>query len=225
MKIIATSDLHGHLPQIESCDILIIAGDITPKALDGELEAQKVWYREIFLVWANAVDCRDIVIVPGNHDMLYTELFPDASKPYPWRADIAEQSKIIPLCNSLVELQGVTIYGTPALAKNKSKGEFTLSGDTLVQTLNMIPARVDFLVTHNPPCGIEGLGYSIKKGIDKGSKELTRAIENRDIRYVICGHAHEGNHREVVWRGKRLLNVSLCDGAKQPKNPPVTINI
>lgn len=50
MRIAATSDLHGHLPEVPDCDLLLIAGDICPLE-DGSIRVQGRWLDTELLGW------------------------------------------------------------------------------------------------------------------------------------------------------------------------------
>lgn len=79
MKVVATSDLHGFLPQIPPCDLLLIAGDVCP-VWNHRLPFQRKWLRETFTPWLESLPARKIVGVWGNHDSI-AESNPDKVPP------------------------------------------------------------------------------------------------------------------------------------------------
>ncbi len=73
MKIAAISDLHGHLPIVPPCDLLIIAGDVCPDFGPGTgpgLIRQRDWLNHEFANWIAVQPCRTWVATYGNHDFL-----------------------------------------------------------------------------------------------------------------------------------------------------------
>ena len=60
MKVVATSDLHGTLPPIPACDLLLIAGDVCP-VWDHKLFFQDIWLRTTFTDWLRAQPAKKIV--------------------------------------------------------------------------------------------------------------------------------------------------------------------
>ena len=68
IKICAFSDFHGDLPNIEPCDLVIIAGDIIPFNIQHKNNESNEWIRTVFTDWCNSIDCKYIVAIPGNHD-------------------------------------------------------------------------------------------------------------------------------------------------------------
>ena len=57
MRIVAISDLHGNLPAVPPCDLLVVGGDICPDRYDSEIDArldpsqQERWLHEPFAEW------------------------------------------------------------------------------------------------------------------------------------------------------------------------------
>src|SRR5690242_13771226 len=83
-KVLCTSDLHGHLPIIDPCDILIIAGDVCP-IYDHGIAFQRLWLDTNFREWLDhclSTGVKNIVGVWGNHDLIgeLPHLVPDL----PW---------------------------------------------------------------------------------------------------------------------------------------------
>jgi hypothetical protein len=50
MKIVAIADLHGILPEVPPCDLLLLAGDLTPVTNHG-VQFQADWLATEFRVW------------------------------------------------------------------------------------------------------------------------------------------------------------------------------
>lgn len=216
MKLVVTSDIHGHFPEIPSCDMVIIGGDVFPASVPKTYGAQRVWHEEAFLPWIATLHCKHVLFVPGNHDYYWEEIFRpygDGPGPLP---DISQ--KLIVLCNQGVTLMGLRIYGTPNVPPAISSFAFTRQSDELKHIFSLIPDNLDILISHGVPYGVGQLGVMVKKGTiqDRGMPELTAAILDKKIRYVFCGHVHTGSHERAEWRGKVLYNVSYCDKKKLP---------
>ena len=72
MKVCAISDFHGFLPKdLPSCNLLIIAGDISPFSVQGYRKHMNVWIKERFNPWIRSLDCQHVILVPGNHKILF----------------------------------------------------------------------------------------------------------------------------------------------------------
>lgn len=225
MKLVVTSDLHGYFPEIPPCDMVIVGGDVFPASVPKTVEAQREWHEVVFMRWVSALPCKHVVLVPGNHDYYWDDVF----KPYgdgPGPVPDSTQ-KLIVLCNQGIELMGLTIYGTPNVPPAISCFAFTRTSDELQKIFSLIPDNLDILIAHGVPYGVGHLGVMVKRGTvqDRGMWELTEAIEKKNIRYVFCGHVHTGSHERVEWRGKILYNVSYCDKKKLPAYDVLVLEI
>lgn len=78
MRVAAVSDLHGYLPPIPPCDLLIIAGDLCPDRGIGpttardHVDLQETWLDGRFRDWAGAIPLPRThkLATWGNHDFV-----------------------------------------------------------------------------------------------------------------------------------------------------------
>ncbi len=214
MKIIATSDLHGHLPNIEQADIVCIVGDISPRPMKNDIQAQWQWFNTIYLPWVESLPSRYVITVAGNHDKF---------RKY---HGIVSTAKHIYLENSGVQLEGYSFYGTPHTIKLNDDLTFKPLCEKSERIFGMIPSRVDFLLSHSSPYGANNCGALYNgEGPDIGCRELTAAIRERDIKYIFCGHIHTGNHTLTQWEGRMIANVAYTDEHKLPAFEPLVLEL
>src|SRR4051794_28130253 len=84
MKIVAMSDMHGQLPErVPTCDLLLIAGDITPVVNHGE-QFQRDWLDGEFRRWLQRQPARQIIGIAGNHDLIYEHAPEHVPRDLPW---------------------------------------------------------------------------------------------------------------------------------------------
>jgi Icc-related predicted phosphoesterase len=209
MKIDCTSDLHGHYPQLNGGDLLIVAGDLTARHTVTE------WNR--FRSWICAQDYREKIVIAGNHDNFYEKL----SVP-----------TIIPdfkyLCDSGTEFEGLKIWGSPWSLTfpgiNPKCTAFTGTEEELAERYALIPDNIDILITHGPPWGI--LDKTCKNE-HVGSKYLGLKIGLMKIppKLWIWGHIHEAYGEDKSSRQKtcKMMNVSHVNEHYQPVNKPIRV--
>lgn len=69
MRVCAISDLHGFLPEIEPCDLLLICGDIMPLNIQSNMPASEKWLDEVFIPWIDNQPIDQAILIAGNHEI------------------------------------------------------------------------------------------------------------------------------------------------------------
>ena len=198
MKIRAASDLHGTLPEILPCDLLLLGGDLCPVE-NHQVSFQAEWLDTTFRRWLERVPARQVVGVAGNHDFVFQK-FPEL---------VPRDLRWAYLQDSGMTWEGLRIWGTP-WQPWFFDWAFNLYEPDLIAKWAMIPPDTDILVLHAPPHGY-GDGVPRSSGMDHtGSPSLLRRIEAIGPRLVIFGHIHEGRGQ---WRvgETTLANVTILD--------------
>lgn len=203
MRIAVISDLHGRLPPIPKCDVLILGGDICPD-IDRvgwvpELmkQRQMEWLATEYFEWEQCVPTNNIWATPGNHDWVST--FPSACR-----------SRMF--IDQGMELNGKTFWFTPWVA-HCGQWNYQLSRGQRAERFKDIPEKLDVLVMHSPAFDVGDLTYTNET---VGCRELRRVILEKKPRYAVFGHIHEGqrfvgaypNGRECV-ESKNLREFRL----------------
>jgi hypothetical protein len=205
---VAVSDLHGHLPEVPPCDLLLLAGDLTP-VTSHDLAFQAQWLDTTFRAWLERVPARTIVGVAGNHDLIFEQAPRHVPRDLPWAY----------LQDSGLTWEGLRIWGTPWQPWFYDWA-FNLYEADLVARWAMIPADTDILVLHGPPRGY-GDGVPSRDGGLRlcGSPGLLERIRVVQPRLAVFGHIHEGRGE---WRLGRtvLANVTLVDADYSPVYSP-----
>lgn len=212
MKILAISDQHSHLPDIEPCDLLIVAGDQCPDVIGGvaarsDYGRQMSWFERVWLPWRYRQPVGACVVTWGNHDFcgLGARNFSDQ-----------QGDKVTHVVSdNAIEVCGLSLYLTP-WSNTFMRWAFMREPAELAEVYANIPAGLDVLVSHQPP-----LGYGSqctyrdpRDGVTKteqvGSVELVEAIHRTRPRAVVCGHVHSG-FGTYDCDGIPVYNVSVVD--------------
>lgn len=207
MKIIATSDLHGTLPPIPECDLLIIAGDIT---FDHRSGRDLIFLDSYVRSWLDGLPAGEVVFTPGNHDFAFQNGSYGRITPLRWHLLIDQE----------VTIGGLRIYGTP-WTPTFFNWAFMKDDADLAQVFNRIPEGLDILISHGPPYGKCDRAMS---SIRAGSKALLERLHIVQPRVMFCGHIHEGYGFDEVGR-TRVYNVSHMNHRYMAINAPVEINL
>ncbi|MDQ8044850.1 MAG: metallophosphoesterase [Solirubrobacteraceae bacterium] len=197
MKIAATADLHGHLPEVPPCDVLVIAGDLTPPTSQ-EPAVQAAWLDGPLRAWLEAAPASHIVAIAGNHDFVFDREPGLVPADLPWTY----------LQDSGATIDGVSFWGSPWTPWFHDWAFNAPQGDAaevfLDERYAAVPDPTDVLVIHGPPAGY---GDRTATGFAAGSNAFLRLIDRVHPSLAVFGHIHEARGR---WkRGKRqLANVA-----------------
>jgi Icc-related predicted phosphoesterase len=198
------ADLHGYLPEIPKCDVLMIGGDLGPATSSYHFDDDRaaLWLATTFTDWLSKVPAKAIVGIAGNHDF-YCQINPDAMHALPW----------IYLCDSGCEIGGSKFWGSP-WTPDFMNWAFMKRDEELAERWALIPEDTDVLITHGPPLG---LGDTNIVGRHCGSETLKQwrvnAAKLPDIHFF--GHIHEGHGQA----GDDWANVSYVDEQYRPTGP------
>ena len=183
MNILHLSDTHGahrSLGRLPEADVIVHSGDITMNGSSSEALD--------FMRWFSALPYAHKIFVAGNHDACLYGAVIDGLDP-----------NCHYLCNSSVEIDGVTFYGVSMFMEDCSSGRQK-------EFYEMIPDGVDVLITHAPPYGILDQDGSIHYG----SYELLSRVTAVRSRKHLFGHIHKANGLEE--RGGTVFsNAAMMD--------------
>src|SRR5215471_13300461 len=100
-RVAAIADLHGFLPELPECDLLLVAGDHCPIS-DHGLDFQRRYLEGPFADWLTRAPAAAILGIAGNHDFV-AESDPALMRGLPWTY----------LCAESVEVCGLRVHGSP----------------------------------------------------------------------------------------------------------------
>ncbi|WP_320669842.1 metallophosphoesterase family protein [Patulibacter defluvii] len=215
VRVTVVSDQHGHLPEIEPCDLLLLGGDLCPTD-SHEIEHQRDWLLGPFRAWLEQLPAERVVAIAGNHDFVLQS---------PLAADLAGLPWTY-LEDETADVLGLRIHGSPwqpwfgGWAFNAPRG--AEAGEAfLAERYALVPDDVDVLLVHGPP---RGYGDRTASGVDAGSTALLTTIERTRPRLCAFGHIHEGAGR--WWHGpSELVNATLVDLSYAPVHAPTVVEL
>jgi Icc-related predicted phosphoesterase len=210
MRLVLTSDLHGQLPAIPPCDVLLIAGDLCP-IHDHDIVFQYQWLNDNFVPWLAQTPARHRLFIAGNHDFVFA-LEPAWVQRIPFPG--------VYLRDSGATVEGVTFWGSP-WANELPGWPFTAPDEELRLYWSLIPAATQVLMVHGPPRGYGDQIIGNRSGdvLQVGSPSLLERIEVLpNLQLVVFGHIHEGagiyHHRDLP-----LVNAAYMDVNYKPTQP------
>lgn len=208
MRIIAISDTHNREVELPEGDLLLVAGDVSKRGTTDQI----VQFNAYLETQAHKFKHKPLVIA-GNHDFLFQ------------KDRLAAESLLTAgsyIEDSLVIVDGLKIYGSPWTPTFFDWAFMRDRGAPIRQYWDLIPEGVDLLVTHGPPYGILddcGQHVGCSDLLDVVTKELAQPPKIH-----IFGHIHEG-HGLYSTEKTLFYNVSICDYAYMPTNPPTVIDL
>lgn len=209
MKVCAMSDLHGDLPQIEECDLVLICGDIVSLKCQSFSDSCKKWYKKVFKPWAEELPCNKVLFIAGNHERgvqgheeEYYELFP-------------KDSKVTFLFDDLYTYkQDYKIYGTPWCTEF-GHWAYMADNEHLKEIYSKIPEGLDILMTHDQPYGYGDIllqeDCPWRDGQHIGNVPLAAEVIRKQPKYMFVGHLHSTDHSCINIYNTKRYNVSLKD--------------
>lgn len=201
------SDLHGRLPDIPACDVLVIAGDVAPDPpLLGRIpsrlyiEQQMQWFDTTFLAWEDTVPASHILAIPGNHD---------------WCETLPGRLRTQWLIDRLVVINGRRFYGMPWVPRASGEWNFEASAELRNDRCQRIPAALDVLITHAPPFNVLDEAWT---GDHAGCEYIREAVVVNEPAYHVFGHIHEGRRggRSAMLGTTACYNVAMWGSNWQP---------
>ncbi len=220
MIIDCVSDLHGFFPKLEGGDLLIVAGDLTARDTQEELDK--------FDSWLCHQPYKKKIFIAGNHDNLLVD---EKARKYREGNNNGWHERCEYLCDSGTEFEGLKIWGSPWTKSfsgmNPKCMAFTCeTNEELAEKWALIPKDIDILVTHSPPYGKldkTNTGHCGSKSLDEQVKKIRPALH-------FFGHIHEGywEYGGTLVDGGPIVQYFNCSHVNEryePVNNPIRIEL
>lgn len=219
MKICIVSDTHSRkVKDMEiplDTDILIHCGDFSYNARS--LEQLNIHLKDL-----NEVKAKHTIFIAGNHDWVcenYSKNTIDQE---------CKKYNITYLQDSMIEIEGLKIYGSPYTPKF-GLWAFMKKDDDLKEIWENIPENLDILITHGPPYGILdqcGVG-AFSAGQSVGSKTLLEEVLKKKPKIHCFGHIHrdQNQYMQMVENGIHFINAAVVNEAYILTREPIIMEL
>lgn len=210
------SDLHGFLPAVEPCDVLLLAGDLVPLDIQDDMGLSLRWFTDAFAEWVEEIPAGEVIGIGGNHDFLLDRLRRRVGPGVHERLFDAGWTYLQDAGTTLA--CGLKVWGTP-WSPGTADWAFMGHDHELTEFFDRIPTELDVLLTHTPPYGKgdraprepNPLAGWLKAHEHIGSATLQRVIHRAKPRLVVYGHVHADGGWRLDTPDTRYANVSLLD--------------
>lgn len=208
MRIASISDTHGQhrsfTKSIPDCDLLIHAGDFMYSGWElAEIRD--------FDSWLGELPAKEIIVVAGNHDVLF-EKEPDAARKLLTNAHYLQESGLT--------INGLTIWGSPFTPRFYDWAFMSKRGEEMRRHWDRIPKNTNILVTHGPPKSV----LDMAEGIECGCEELLLAVVRVEPEIHVFGHIHSGHGRAEIGK-TRFINAAVLDELYSRAYEPIVIEV
>jgi len=227
MKICAVSDLHGNLPKLPSCDLLLIGGDISPLNIQSNMPEMRNWLISDFKYWLQSLEFKEVILVAGNHDFYFER---NQNKVQGIITELSRAVNITYLKNQLYETyingERITIFGTP-YCHQFGNWAFMREDDKLREYFAECPDEVDIILSHDAPYGITDVCLESTfrdEGEHIGNIPLRERLETVNFKYLIHGHLHSSEHNLTKFKKGYVANSSLLNEKYKLVYPPLLID-
>ena len=227
LYVCAMSDLHGYLPPVEPCELVLICGDIVPLSAQGSSRYTSRWYERAFKTWAESLPCDKVIFIAGNHELHFPNHYEYYKKMFP------NNSKVTYLCHEEYIYKGpdgkeYSIFGTP-YCKEFGNWAFMLPDPELEERYSEIPENLDILITHDAPYGVSDVLLQKEckwaTGEHIGNVPLRNAIIQKCPKYVFHGHLHSTSHEFELLENSKVVNCSLKDEFYNVLYKPIIVDL
>lgn len=235
MIIDCVSDLHGHYPELQGGDLLIIAGDFCKNDSTKEIVNFQKW------LWEQEDFYKKIICIAGNHDNFIQEEL-EKGYGFSWNNEkieflldsdteftIEEDDEELERCGIHPTIERTfKIWGSPWTktfeGMNPACKAFTVdTEEELAEKWALIPDDIDILITHSPTYSIldktvhnrkEGCPYLYEWFMMRGRPKLH-----------VFGHIHESYGTSNRLSSMISVNASHVNERYEPVNKPVRIEL
>ena len=205
-----THDRHRELGTLPEGDLFIHSGDLLMTGRFASDGAQVDRLRDFNAWLGECVPCKSRVVIAGNHDCVLPSLTKSQKQSIFSHAHWLE--------NDLVELGGLTIFGTPMSQGSSANRAFQgadFAASTVTSTRGLRP--VDILVTH-------GSCQSRIRGQTAG--DLDSCFQHLQPKLHAWGHAHDlYGVRHSADKGRLSVCASVMDNHYRPLQLPIVVDV
>lgn len=186
----------------------------------------RLWLRNVFKPWCESLPCDKVIFIAGNHDdsfqnldFMYSQFPKDKKVTYLFHESYVYTSR---------SGKEYSIFGTPYC---KLFGNWAfMEIDTMLERLYQdIPRNLDILLVHDQCFGYgdvllqQDIVWYDGKHI--GNKPLTKAVLEKQPKYMFTAHLHSCDHNCVEIGNTKRYNVSIKDEKYLPVYDPLFIEI